>query len=96
MFDNRPDLYTKSRTWVKVGEDCRDLADNQCVDVESHCTLKLCSVLNMLQFSVGMKKELQTLREEIKTLTGQIQRKLKGEFLLNCRERLFFFGLNLP
>lgn len=53
-------------------------------------TLKLCSVLNMLQFSVGMKKELQTLREEIKALVGQIQRKLKGEFSLNCRDRLLF------
>ncbi|CAG00636.1 unnamed protein product, partial [Tetraodon nigroviridis] len=28
----------------------------------------------------GMKRELQVLREEIKTLAGQIQRKLKGEF----------------
>lgn len=29
----------------------------------------------------GMKKELQTLREEIKTLASQIQRKLKSEFV---------------
>lgn len=27
----------------------------------------------------GMKKELQTLRDEIKTLAGQIQKKLKSE-----------------
>lgn len=40
-------------------------------------------------FSVGMKKELQTLRDEIKTLAGQIQRKLKGESW--SHEPLFLF-----
>uniref|UniRef100_H2TV55 Syntaxin 4 n=1 Tax=Takifugu rubripes TaxID=31033 RepID=H2TV55_TAKRU len=49
----------------------------------------------------SMKKELQTLREEIKTLAGQIQRKLKGEFslipcgrfgFLSCREFVELMG----
>lgn len=36
-------------------------------------------VLLRLCIIAGMKKELQTLREEIKTLASQIQRKLKSE-----------------
>lgn len=51
------------------------------------------SVLNMVLFSVGIKRELQTLREEIKTLTGQIQKKLKSEFALTSCASLL--GLNL-
>lgn len=47
----------------------------------------------MLLFSVVMKRELQTLREEIKTLASQIQRKLKSEFsLTSC---VCLLGLNL-
>lgn len=49
------------------------------------------TVPNMLLFSVVMKKELQTLREEIKTLAGQIQRKLKSESsLTSCVSLLRF------
>lgn len=74
------ELGTTSRTWGKGGEDCRFSSGRSLLH-----KLKLCGALNSLYFSVGMKKELQTLREEIKTLAGQIQRKLKGEFsLISC------------
>lgn len=42
--------------------------------------------------SAGMKRELQTLREEIKTLAGQIQRKLKGGFSQTLRVSLLSFS----
>lgn len=62
-------------------------------ELSSACRLKLFSVPNTLPLSVGMKRELQTLREEIKTLAGQIQRKLKSEFSLTSPVSLL--GLNL-
>lgn len=76
------DFYSCSRTWLKGGR-----------EQSSACKLKLFSVSNMLLFRLGMKRELQTLREEIKTLAGQIQGKLKSEFsLTSCVSSL---GLNL-
>lgn len=53
-------------------------------------------VLNMLFFplGLGMKKELQTLRDEIKTLASQIQRKLKSEYWwITSKHSVYFFVL---
>ena len=76
------EFYSNSRPGLRGGQ-----------KQSSACRFNLLSVPNMLLSSVGMKRELQTLREEIKTLAGQIQRKLKSEFCLNsCRS---FLGLNL-
>lgn len=63
------DFSPHSRTRLKDGQ-----------EQASACRRKDFRLLNMLLSSLGMKRELQTLREEIKTLAGQIQRKLKSEF----------------
>ncbi|XP_068610476.1 syntaxin-4 [Brachionichthys hirsutus] len=43
----------------------------------------------------GMKKELQTLREEIKTLAGQIQRKLKNIEVKKVEEDGKYISINI-
>lgn len=73
------DFYSNSRTCLRGGQE--------------QSTKSFLTVPNMLLFSVVMKKELQTLREEIKTLAGQIQRKLKSESSLTSCVSLL--GLNL-
>lgn len=74
---------------MKGGEGRADVAeDGLC------CTSDTCVGLNNSWcLSAGMKKELQTLREEIKTLAGQIQRKLKGELSLMSCGRFAFWSL---
>lgn len=52
------------------------------VSLDRWCSLSLDVrvLIRCFPLGLGMKKELQTLREEIKTLAGQIQRKLKSEY----------------
>lgn len=63
-----------------LGVPVPDESEYGCWDSSIHHIYKECAALLWCSPCSGMKKELQTLREEIKTLASQIQRKLKSEY----------------